>query len=167
MACKLVYDYRFPVRVVVDSREQQPYKFTKISADQKDGGGRTRIKSVVGTLDSGDYSLEGYENEIAIERKSLADFFGTLGQGRERFLKELQRLDEGYQFAAVVVESEWSEILQGYRHSRLSPKTIYRSVVAWGFRYPRVRWWFVAGRGMGEVTTFRLLERYYKEHLEC
>ena len=155
-------DYLFPVRVVIDTREQKPYTFADISADIRDGGGRTVIECETRTLASGDYSLEGYENEVAIERKSLADLYGTVGRGHVRFVRELQRLNEMV-FAAVVVEAELSEILAGYHRSQLSPKVVYRSAISWMIKYPRVHWWAVPGREFGELTTFRLLEKYWKE----
>jgi DNA excision repair protein ERCC-4 len=149
--------------VVIDTREQSPYSFAGLKADASDGGGELIITTRRGTLRSGDYSVRGHERRVAVERKSLADLYGTLGSGRDRFERELQRL-AGYHYAAVVVEAEWSEILTAPPpRSKLNPKTIFRSVLAWQQRYPAVHWWMVAGRAMGEVTTFRILERFVKE----
>jgi ERCC4-type nuclease len=135
-------------------------------------------------ISAGDYSIDGYDGRsefvsgagldamtntpagIAIERKSISDLFNTLGQSRARFVRELDRL-AAYQFAAIVVEAEWSEILTapaaGLVRSQLDPKTIYRSVIAWQQRYPNVHWWMCAGRDHAEVTTFRILERWWQE----
>jgi DNA excision repair protein ERCC-4 len=158
-------DNMFPVCVLVDTREQKFFTFRNISAD----GGKSKpgTKLVVLTrtvsLTSGDYSLDGHADKIAVERKSKADLFGTVGQGRERFERELARLNE-MTYAAVIVEAEWSEILTNPPdHSCLSPKSIYRSVIAWQQRFPRVHWWFCPGRDAAERTTFRVLERYWKE----
>jgi DNA excision repair protein ERCC-4 len=149
--------------VVIDTREQAAYSFASLKADICDGGGPLVITSRRGTLRSGDYSLRGYERRVAVERKSLADLYGTLGKGRDRFERELRRL-AGFQFAAVVVEAELSEILSSPPpRSKLSPKSVYRSILAWQQRYPAVHWWFVPGRAMGETTTFRILERFFKE----
>ena len=156
----------FPPAVVCDTREQAPYTFARIPADAHQGEGFVAIRTEVRTLRSGDYSIAGYEARVACERKSIQDLFGTIGQGRERFERELERL-HGMQFAAVVVEAEWSEILASPpRHSHLQPKTIFRSVLAWQQRFTRVHWWFVPGRDAGEVTTFRVLERFWKERME-
>jgi ERCC4-type nuclease len=43
--------------IVIDSREQEPLSFT-------------RLRSVVGTLTSGDYSVAGLEELFAVERKT-------------------------------------------------------------------------------------------------
>lgn len=154
----------FPAVVLVDSREQLPYSFAGLKADAKQGGGPLLIELKGATLQAGDYSLWQHADQVAVERKSKADLFGTIGQGRGRFERELQRL-AGYAAAAIVVEAEWSEILADPpRHSDLSPKVVFRSVVAWQQRFPAIHWWFVPGRRMGEVTTFRVLERYWKDH---
>lgn len=147
---------------MIDNREKLPYTFDGLRADAREGGGPLAVPVKVATLASGDYSLEGFETRIAVERKSLADLFGTIGQGRERFERELARLNE-FEFAAVVVEAEWSEILSGGPiHSKLSPKTVFRSVNAWEQRYTRVHWHFLPGRDIAEVKTFRVLERFQR-----
>jgi hypothetical protein len=117
-------------------------------------------------LATGDYSLVGMETRVAVERKSLADLFMTLGKGRARFGRELERL-AAFEFAAVVVEAEWSTVLMAPpERSRLDPRTIFHSVAAWSVRYPRVHWFTVPGRAMGEVTTARLLDWFYRTYGE-
>lgn len=44
----------------------------------------------------------------------------------------------------------------------LSPKMIFRSVLAWQFQYPTTHWWFCSGRPMAERVTFRILQRFYR-----
>lgn len=62
-----------PLCLVVDSREQAPWD----PVLKRDG--RRHILPVVRRgLAVGDYSLSGYEAEIAVERKSLQDWIGTL-----------------------------------------------------------------------------------------
>ena len=150
--------------IVIDTREQLNYTFSALRADSREGGGVLSVPTRGATLPSGDYSLEGYESLVAVERKSKADAFSTIGTAnRERFVRELERLAE-YQFAAVVVEAEWSEILSNPPpHTQVTPKTLYRSVLAWQQRYPRVHWMMVPGREAGELTTYRILERFWRE----
>ena len=107
----------FPATVFIDNREQAPFAFEGLAADTKDGGGPLVVRTTRGTLTSGDYSLVGLEGLAAVERKSPQDLFGTIGQGRERFERELARLDEDVRHslaqgragavAAVVCECEW------------------------------------------------------------
>jgi hypothetical protein len=170
-----------PFVVVVDSREQSPYSFEGIRADAAQRRRRIDIPTLVQGLPSGDYSIEGYANEIACERKSINDLFNTLSQGRRRFTAELERLN-AMRFACVVVEAEWSEILRVpckccgvgptnmHRHahwpslprSLLPPKNVFRSVLAYQQRFPRVHWLMCVDRRHAEVTTFRVLERFWK-----
>jgi hypothetical protein len=156
-------DPEFPLTVVIDTAEQLPYAFAGVPADREFGGGCWRVPTVRGSLVWGDYSLAGHEAEVAVERKSKADLFRTVGQERDRFVRELAALAD-YRFAAVVVEAEWSEVFDDPPpFSQLPPKLLYRNVLAWQQRYPRVHWWFVPGRDVAEVTTLRILERFWKE----
>lgn len=163
MAIKPVVAVPFPVPVIADTREQQPYEFAGLKADARQGGGPLVIEVRRGTLASGDYSLAGYEDRVAVERKSLADLYGTLGKGRERFERELARLN-AMETARVVVEAEWSVVVgEPPPRSRLNPKTVFRSVIAWMERFPRVHWFLVPGRAFAEAATFRILERFLRE----
>lgn len=155
--------YVTPFAVVVDTRENAPYDFHGIRADSRDGGGPVVVRIVRRGLPTGDYSLEGFEDEVAIERKSLDDLYGTLGGGRKRFEREMERL-AAMRWACVVIEASWTRILtRPPVQSRLRPKTILRSVDAWSIRFPNVHWRTADTRGLAERMTFRLLERYWKE----
>jgi DNA excision repair protein ERCC-4 len=66
---------------LIDSREQAPFTFTGYYVD-----------SETATLPVGDYSLPGFEDRAAIERKSLNDLISCLmSSNRERFEKELAK----------------------------------------------------------------------------
>lgn len=191
----------FPAAIVIDTREQLPFSFAAIPADKEHGGGTWQVTTERRTLPSGDYSLAGFETRVAVERKSVSDLFGTISQGRDRFVRELERLAE-YDYAAVVIEGDWQAITASYppamldlrehlaaaarsgdesqpwqewlqaliettpgppARSQLPPRIVYRSVLAWQQRYPRVHWWPCPDRDFAEVTTFRILERFLKE----
>jgi ERCC4-type nuclease len=152
-----------PFTVLIDTREQHPYRFEGLRSDAREGRRPLAVQTERATLRSGDYSLCAWCDYVAVERKSVSDLFGTLGQGRERFERELLRLAE-MEFAAVVVEANWSEVLAPQPHSQLNPKTVHRSVIAWQQRHPRVHWWFCGDRWLAEVTTFRILERWWRDH---
>jgi hypothetical protein len=153
----------FPVPVVIDTREGLPYTFTGLHADAKQGRAPLTIPVIRRALPSGDYSLDGCESSIAVERKSLTDLFNTLGQGRGRFQRELERL-AAMPAAHVVIEASWTGILkEPPERSRLLPKTVHRSVIAWVGRYPTIHWWPMCCRRLAEVTTFRILQRWLTE----
>jgi DNA excision repair protein ERCC-4 len=91
--------------------------------------------------------------------------YGTLGQGRDRFERELARL-AAMAWAACVIEATWPELCaEPPPHTQLPPKIVFRSILAWSVRYPRVHWFPAGPRRLAEVTTFRLLERWLKEEL--
>jgi ERCC4-type nuclease len=148
--------------VVIDTREQLAWSFAGMQADAIDGRRPIQVACVRACLPSGDYSLLGFENRIAIERKSLQDLFSTIGQGRARFERELARLAV-MEAADVVVEADWQTVIETPpERSQLPPKVVFRSVIAWRLRYPRCHWWFMPGRALAERVTFRLLQRFYR-----
>ena len=102
------------------------------------------------------------ETIVSIERKSVADTFSTFGKGRKRFERELARLAK-MQYAAVIIEGDWMTILtKPPRYSKLNPKTIYVSVIAWQQRFG-IHFWTCPSRDFAERTTYRLLERFYRD----
>lgn len=102
---------------VADSREQQilplePFKY------------------VVKKLEVADYSVVGLENKIAIEKKSLDDLCACVGRERQRFDRMVARL-RNYEYAAIVVTADWSQIdLKSYRGT-LTPTQIYGALMGW------------------------------------
>lgn len=157
--------------VAIDTREQSPFGFTGIFADAAKGGKPIIVPTEVTTLNTGDYSTflpDGTLAPLVIERKSIEDLFGTLGRGRERFVRELDRMqkvtDQVAGAAFVVIEAGWNEVLFSPPiYSGLDPKTVFRSVIAWQFEFPGIHWWPCDGRRHAERVTFRLIERWHKE----
>ena len=152
-----------PFVVLVDSREQLPFPFDNIRADANQQYRRVHVLQERRGLKSGDYSIDGFEDRIAIERKSHEDLFNTLGRERERFERELERLNE-MDFAAIVCEGSWRQIAYcPPERSKFSCKCAMRSIFAFSIRFPRVSWWPMGCRAMAEATTYRLLERFWKD----
>lgn len=153
-----------PFTLAIDTREQSPFTFAGILADARDGGGPLVVTTERTTITTGDYSIVGLLDSVAIERKSLSDLFSTIGQGRGRFVRELARLNALTLCAAIVVEADWRAVLFPTmpRHSQLTPKTVTRSVIAWQQQYRNVAWWFCCDRRHAEIVTLRVLERAWK-----
>ena len=80
--------------IVVDTREQKPLWKKGV---------------IVKGLKVGDYSIDGYEDKIAIERKSAMDLFGTMGKGNKRFHAELEKA-RSYDYFAIVIETNYGNI---------------------------------------------------------
>ena len=63
------------MRILIDTREQAPFTFQGYEVDPEPA-----------TLPCGDYSLPGFEDRAAVERKKLNDLVGCLvGKDRDRF----------------------------------------------------------------------------------
>jgi len=141
---------KIPLQVVVDSREQCPYRFEGMGAVVE-----------VGALASGDYSLHGFGSRIAIERKELGDLIGCLTYGRERFERELVRL-RSYEFACVLVESPAHDLRSGCYRSQMDPVSAWQSILALQMRY-RIPFIFCDDRSDAERTAFDILRHYARD----
>ena len=139
------------MRIVTDTREQEPYSFD--------------LPTVRRALPAGDYSLEGLEDRVAVERKSLADFVHTLVRGRKRFNKELIRLGT-YDAACVVVESDMRKIIEGRYASDVHPNALVGSVssIILDFGIPV---FFCGDRQCACLFTEEYLMRYAKKVEKC
>lgn len=111
--------------IVVDTREQKPFKFS--------------IPTVKRGLASGDYSIVGYENDITVERKSLPDLVRCCGRDRQRFMEQCRRLTH-IKHSVLVVEAGWAEIEAGQWRSNLSSECVIGTLCA------------VAGMGVPFIT---------------
>jgi len=155
-----------PFTVIFDYRERRPFRFANIRSSKRHGGKFVRVHTQPGYLMTADYSIAGLTDRIGIERKSKDDLFDTMGRGRDRFRREFERLSE-MEFAAVVIESSLLEIVERPPlHSRVSAASVVNTIVSWQQRYP-VHWWFTDTRRYAEIVTFRILERFYHEHVNA
>lgn len=92
--------------VLVDTREQTPLDLARF--DNWVAGCRTE------TLETGDYSIEGMQDLVCLERKSLVDLVGTLMHHRERFFRQLERM-QAFPYRAILVEASYEDIKSPYR----------------------------------------------------
>lgn len=154
-----------PFTVLIDTREQLPYAFSGLRADCRQQYRPLNVLTSVCTLSAGDYSIDGYADSVGVERKSLADLCGTLTAGRGRFVRELERLNS-MDASWVVCEAELSYMMRcRLKWSKLVKKTLWRSVMAFQLRFPRVHWWGCPGRAVAEAVTYRLLEKWWQERV--
>lgn len=150
-----------PFEVVIDTREQAPYSFADVRANVDKNEARYVVTTRRATIPVGDYSIFGYP-QCVIERKSKADLYGSVAR-RKNFESRLERMNL-LRYSAVIIEADWREILTDPpRHSKLNPKSLFRTVLAWDQRFPGVHWWAMPGREVAEATTFRMLERFWRD----
>jgi ERCC4-type nuclease len=113
------------------------------------------------TLPTGDYSIVGLEDLIAIERKTLPDLIGCLCNGRERFERELSR-GKALDYFAVIIEASLTDIVNGNYRSQMTPKSAIQSIMAFSVRY-RLPVFFVENRSYGARVVESLLLKYVRE----
>ena len=155
-----------PFRILVDTQEKLAYTFPGIRTDAKQGRRPLFVPLEACSLYSGDYSISGYAEKVAVERKSYSDLASTLIHERGRFERELQRLNE-MAVAWVVCEASLRMMMDGPPwFSKVNPKALWRSIYHFEVRYPRVHWWLCEGREVAEVVTYRLLESWWRVTVE-
>ena len=149
-----------PFTVLIDTREQTPYEFTAIRDRAPRQDQCIKVLTQRETLNVGDYAAvdNGGILPIRVERKSKADLFGTVGQGRERFRREMERAEADRLRLFLVVECNLLDcVADPPPHSELSGMIVVRTLESWAVRYGVGVWWCGSRRG-GEQVTYRLLE---------
>lgn len=101
------------VKIIIDTREKTPWTFE----------GQKGITTERATLKSGDYSIEGFEQRVAVERKSLDDWIGSVMRERARFYRELERL-RAFDFRCVIIEASTRDLHSSRVKARVSPASI-------------------------------------------
>lgn len=161
-----------PFTILIDSCEKQPFTFHGIHADADKQSRPLLVQTRYAYLGAGcgDYTIESCQGRIALERKSAVDLYGTvLGfkKRRDRFERELANLSS-MEFAAVVIEASMMGCLDNPpdfgegMEPEVRAKVLYRSIISWMLRFPKVQWIFCDSRRVAEVTAFRLLEKFHK-----
>ena len=139
------------MRILIDNREQAPFTFQGYDVDPE-----------TATLPVGDYSLPGFQDRAAIERKSLNDLIGCLmGKDRERFERELAR-GRHYDLFAVVVEASLADVSQARYQSDMKPQAALQSIVTFQVRY-RIPFVWAGNRTGAEYMTYSFLAKYLRE----
>lgn len=105
-----------PITIRVDTREQAPLEFDP-----------TRVVTVSGTVPVFDYALDGDQEEFAVERKSLADFVGSMIMP-DAFDRECNKLLRaravGMAPITYVVEGRWSQLFKPTTYARFRSKAV-------------------------------------------
>lgn len=136
---------KFNFKFVVDTREQKPYKFREDDVRKK--------------LDTGDYSIEGLEDCICIERKSFDDFVNSVipGRGWKRFQKELQRMQE-FELSCIIIEGDWANICMGEYTSQLHINSLQGFIMRILTDY-EIPTYFVSNHKYGKIFVEKWLQR--------
>ena len=95
--------------IIVDTREQKPWQFNEYA-------------TAVRKLDTGDYSVEGLENILCIERKrSVSEIANNITESR--FKDVLSRMSK-YRFPFILLEFDLQDVLNFPVGSEI-PKSVW------------------------------------------
>lgn len=156
-----------PLKIYVDTAEQQPFTFQGFKADAAQGHKPLAVqweKKHLGPT-HGDYTAEGLEDYCHVERKGMGDWHGTVlgwGDRREQFTRTLEYLAE-IPLGLIVTECTLGQAIErmpenGKKSKSENQKIFFRQVMAWLADYG-VPWIFCDTRRLAEQVTFRHLER--------
>lgn len=111
--------------VIIDTREQDPLWLPKPPK------GLTIVRD---TLHNGDYSIRGFEDKFAIERKNT-DLFAYLTSERARTKTKLEKL-KTCDFKALVIEISEYELLYAPKfYTNISIEVIRQSLISFEIKY--------------------------------
>ena len=93
--------------LIIDTREKQPWCFD---------GDDAFADVIYQKLDGGDYSIQGMEHIITIERKATVDeLFNNFTKDKKRIIAEFERLKD-HPFKFLVVEETCDDIMNPHRY---------------------------------------------------
>tara|TARA_Y100000361_G_scaffold24571_1_gene19625 strand:- start:182 stop:667 length:486 start_codon:yes stop_codon:yes gene_type:complete len=96
--------------VIKDTREQEGYYFSKY--DKCEG-------MIERKLDTGDYSIEGLEEKICVERKASPEELATnLGQKKNAFMNEIERM-KTFRHKFILLEFSLQDLVEFPEGSRI------------------------------------------------
>ena len=108
---------------LIDGREQTPWDMSPMQVKRK-------------SIPSGDYSIQGLERYIALERKSYSDFLNCVGGSRDRFENCVARL-ACLRHSAIVIEGKYSDVIAGnFGMSKLTVAQVKGAVHSWNKKVP-------------------------------
>ncbi len=136
--------------IIVDTREQEGYSFSLPSVRKK--------------LEAGDYSIVGFEEKVAVERKSLPDFIQTIIRERKRFYKELEKLSK-YSAACIVVEANFRDLIEGHYRSGAHANALIGAVASISVGFIPV--YFCSDRQASCRFVEEFLIHFYRKTLTC
>jgi len=134
--------------------EQKPYSFRPF---RKWFSGMERRK-----LTTGDYSIAGLEDRVAVERKSLQDLFNCCSpyHSREAFVPACERLSK-MEFSALIIEGSITKVLRSIEFSSMHPNAVFGTIQALAVRWG-IQPWFAPNRAIAEEITACLLHKAYQ-----
>lgn len=131
-------------------------------------------------LTAGDFSLDGLETLIRIERKGLQDFISCVSARRAEFQDQLERMADRAEFPFVIVcggdrhpvtraptpGSCVTNILNQQYRGEVHPAAVMGTLMKWQLRFPEIRWLLADNEKQGCAMARHLLvgaEDYWEQ----
>ncbi len=99
------------MRIIIDTDEKARWRFP------------LTCTTVVRKLPTGDYSLEGHESLLCVERKSLNDLVKTVIHDWVRFTKQLRRM-AAMECATIIVEAPVTALFEKKYEGEALPQSV-------------------------------------------
>lgn len=112
-----------PLNIISDSREKKPYEFADFDHEV-----------TVEALETGDYTVEGFEDAFAVERKTLDDFLSSITWDRDRFKREVKRAKSMIKFVVIIEEKKRTVTNWDY-YREVHPNAVIATIDAWEKQY--------------------------------
>jgi ERCC4-type nuclease len=135
-----------PRAIIADTREKKPFQFKGY-----------RVKRVA--LKTGDYSVDGFQGVVAVERKTAEDMVNTLMVGRDRFSRELARAAELDRFVVVVESSMAGMVLSANGRTSAGLRPLLSRLSALSSQHG-VSVLFCDNRAMAEIVCLEVLRPF-------
>lgn len=142
--------------VLRDQREKQPWNLGDRSVEATH-------------LETGDYTVSGYEDQFAVERKSLEDLANSMGNHRDRFEDECRRARSFDHPLYVLIEDQRWKVAKYMKkghsphyYSQLYPATIINTIPSWESKY-NVRFFWSGSRDQAAYECLYYLGLWYLE----
>lgn len=153
------------MKIIVDTREKKDIFLFRAYGD---------VEIINKKLDTGDYSLEGFETKITIDRKANSgELYINLGSGGARVKKELDRMalfDRAY-FVCAFPESDLYSFpvnsgIPKYRwkYLKMAPAYMRKRVKEIQEEYKSIKFIFCDSAYDAERVSYELLKEYYEQN---
>jgi len=144
--------------IIVDTREQKPWQFTEYA-------------TAVRKLDTGDYSVEGLENILCIERKrSVSEIANNITESR--FKDVLSRMSK-YRFPFILLEFDLQDVLNFpvgseipksvWSKIKISPKYIIKMILDMSLTY-NIYVIFCGNKNNAEIYATSIMKKIYDKY---
>jgi len=140
--------------IITDTREKPNKRFT-FESYADDG-----IRVIFSKLDIGDYSLQGKENIVCVEKKeSIEEIIRNLTDkdDSDRFARELEKM-KGIKNSYIVTCFSFDDLLMGTKHSKITPNYIISLLLEIQSKY-NVKIMF--GGRRAEFLTYKILKKHW------